>query len=135
MFHFTDQCSIVPGTNARGVQPELSRAKTALPITKRLQRSGSLDFRAPPSASCRSWSTISRTEPTHTTSSERMVKNMTQMQEYKLRPYPDCVIIVGLCKHGVCSVDITRPDMTVAFPNLGVQCVKRNVRKLPLIIA
>ncbi|XP_059097155.1 transcription factor p65-like isoform X2 [Tigriopus californicus] len=31
----------------------------------------------------------------------------------------------GLCKQGVCSVEITKPDMTYSFQNLGIQCVKR----------
>ena len=31
----------------------------------------------------------------------------------------------GLCKQGVCSVQITKPDMTYAFQNLGIQCVKK----------
>ena len=31
----------------------------------------------------------------------------------------------GNCKHGVCSVDINKPDMTYAFQNLGIQCVRR----------
>lgn len=33
--------------------------------------------------------------------------------------------LLGLCKHGVCSVDISKADMTYAFQNLGIQCVRK----------
>ena len=31
----------------------------------------------------------------------------------------------GQCKQGVCSVEISKPDMTYAFQNLGIQCVRK----------
>eukprot|EP00096_Caligus_rogercresseyi_P014482 TRINITY_DN6999_c0_g1_i2.p1 TRINITY_DN6999_c0_g1~~TRINITY_DN6999_c0_g1_i2.p1 ORF type:complete len:382 (+),score=129.89 TRINITY_DN6999_c0_g1_i2:650-1795(+) len=31
----------------------------------------------------------------------------------------------GICKKGVCSMDINSDDMTCSFQNLGIQCVKR----------
>ena len=31
----------------------------------------------------------------------------------------------GQCKQGVCSVEINKPDMTYAFQNLGIQCVRK----------
>lgn len=29
------------------------------------------------------------------------------------------------CKNGVCRVDLKGDNMTVSFPNLGIQCVRR----------
>lgn len=31
----------------------------------------------------------------------------------------------GLCKRGVCSVEINNADMTYSFQNLGIQCVRK----------
>ena len=31
----------------------------------------------------------------------------------------------GQCKHGVCSVTISKPDMSYTFQNLGIQCVRK----------
>ena len=31
----------------------------------------------------------------------------------------------GQCKHGVCSVTVTKTDMSYTFQNLGIQCVRK----------
>ena len=44
------------------------------------------------------------------------------------RPKPHPHKLVGKpdqCKNGVCRVDVKGDNMTVSFPNLGIQCVKK----------
>ena len=45
-------------------------------------------------------------------------------QPYRTHPHK-LVGRDGLCKEGVCSVEIVKPDMTHSFQNLGIQCVRK----------
>ena len=42
------------------------------------------------------------------------------------RPHPHKLVgRVEHCKNGVCRVELKGDNMTVSFPNLGIQCVKK----------
>ena len=41
------------------------------------------------------------------------------------RPHPHSLIGKEGCKKGVCTLEIDPLTMTVSFPSLGIQCVKR----------
>lgn len=53
-----------------------------------------------------------------------VVSCVEEKEPYRCHPHK-LVGKDGMCKKGVCSMDINTPDMTVTFQNLGIQCVRR----------
>ena len=53
-----------------------------------------------------------------------MVSLVEADRPYRVHPH-NLVGKEGVCKQGVCSVEISKPDMTYTFQNLGIQCVKK----------
>lgn len=41
------------------------------------------------------------------------------------RPHPHSLVGKDGCKKGVCTLEINNENMICAFPNLGIQCVKK----------
>lgn len=51
-----------------------------------------------------------------------VVSCVTKNEPYKAHPHN----LVGKdCRRGVCTVEVCSDDMSVSFPNLGIQCVKK----------
>lgn len=52
-----------------------------------------------------------------------IVSCVTKDEPYRAHPHN----LVGKegCKNGICTVEVEGDNMTVAFPNLGIQCVKK----------
>lgn len=53
-----------------------------------------------------------------------VVSCVEEKEPYRCHPHK-LVGKDGMCKKGVCSMDINTPDMTATFQNLGIQCVRR----------
>ena len=52
-----------------------------------------------------------------------VVSCVTSEQPY--RPHPHSLVGKEGCKKGVCTLEIPTDTMTISFPSLGVQCVKK----------
>ena len=50
------------------------------------------------------------------------------------RPHPHSLIGKEGCKKGVCTLEIDPGTMTVSFPSLGIQCVKRKEIEAALVL-
>jgi hypothetical protein len=53
-----------------------------------------------------------------------VVSCVEEKEPYRCHPHK-LVGKDGMCKKGVCSMDINTPEMTATFQNLGIQCVRR----------